>query len=58
MTLVNLGARYRLNIGKVPATLRFQVTNLLDNYAWEVRASNAFFYSTPRNISLRLTTDL
>ena len=57
-TLVNLGARYRWDIGKVPATLRLQMTNVFNAYIWEVRASNAFFYSTPRNVSLRLTTDL
>jgi iron complex outermembrane receptor protein len=58
LTLINVGARYRRTIGKVPTTLRLQVSNLFDEYAWEVRASNAFFYSTPRTISLRLTADL
>ena len=58
VTLVNVGARYRASIGKVPATLRLQMSNVFDDSAWEVRGSNAFFYSTPRAVSLRLTTDL
>ena len=58
LTLVNVGARYRRTIGSVPTTLRLQMSNLFDEYAWEVRSSNAFFYNTPRTVSLRLTADL
>lgn len=57
-TLVNLGARYLWKIGKVPATIRLQMANVFNAYVWEVRASNAFFYNTPRHVMLRLTTDL
>ena len=58
VTVANAGLRYRWTQGKVPASLRFQVTNLFNAYFWEVRASNAFFYNFPRLASLRLTVDL
>jgi iron complex outermembrane recepter protein len=56
--LVNLGARYNWEMGRTPVTLRAQIVNLFDEYIWEVRASDTFFYNTPRHFALRLTADL
>jgi iron complex outermembrane receptor protein len=56
-TTLDLGARYRLSLAGSPATLRLQVTNLLDTYAWTSVASNAFTYAEPRKLHARLTVD-
>jgi len=56
--LVNLGVRYSREVAGTPMTFRLQLINALNAYVWEVRASNAFFYNTPRHLSLRVTADL
>jgi iron complex outermembrane receptor protein len=56
--VVNLGARYRWTIGDTPVTLRMQIANVFNAYTWEVQASDAFFYSTPRQFFLRMAADL
>ncbi|MGI8706193.1 MAG: TonB-dependent siderophore receptor [Sphingomicrobium sp.] len=56
--IVDLGVRYRWNLGGTPTSLRLLMGNVFDAYVWEVQASNAFFYNAPRHVSLRLTADL
>lgn len=56
-TLVDFGARYRLRFGTQPATFRLQVTNLLDEYAWNVTGSGGFRRVTPRRIQANLAVD-
>ena len=56
-TLVDLGARYRLRLARVPATLRVQVTNLLDDYAWNVTGAGGFRRVPPRRLQTSLAVD-
>lgn len=57
-TIVDLGARYRFKLGKAPATLRAQVTNLFDKYAWKVGSNSAFRFIDERRLLLSLAADL
>jgi len=57
-TTVDLGVRYRFRLGKAPALLRLQATNLFNAYGWEVEGNNAFTYAPSRQISARLAVDL
>ena len=56
--IVDVGARYRWNIGETPVSLRLQLLNVFDAYEWRVLASNAFFYGFPRTLSVRFSADL
>lgn len=55
---LNVGARYAWQMVGRPVTIRVQASNLLNAYSWQVQASNAFLYNNPRQLSLRLSTDL
>jgi iron complex outermembrane recepter protein len=57
-TTVDIGARYRFNAGAAPATLRAQVTNLFDMYAWNVGANASFRFSDTRRFLLSLAVDI
>ena len=54
---VNLGLRYRFDLGKTGALLRFQVQNVFDDYGWSVSSSGGFTYSNPRTAELQLVLD-
>ncbi len=56
--VVNAGARYNFKMNGIPMSVRLLASNLLNDYSWDVQGSNAFFYSSPRNVSLRFTADL
>ncbi|HEY0594802.1 TonB-dependent receptor domain-containing protein [Sphingopyxis sp.] len=56
-TIVDLGARYRFGIGKLPAVLRVQATNLFDTYGWDVEGNNAFAYIPSRQVTARMAID-
>jgi iron complex outermembrane receptor protein len=56
-TLIDVGARYRMRIGAVPATLRLQVANVTDEFAWQVFASNSFGLMDARRYSALLFVD-
>ncbi|WP_265562468.1 TonB-dependent receptor domain-containing protein [Sphingomicrobium arenosum] len=55
-TTVDIGARYRF-AGAVPMTLRGQVTNLFNDYSWDVSSSSAFRFTAARRIQLVLSAD-
>jgi len=55
--LVNLGGRYRFKVDKVPATLRLQVSNLFDEYAWIVFGSGGLKRRPPRRLDATLSVD-
>ncbi len=57
-TTVDLGARYRFRLGKLPAVLRVQATNLFNTYGWDVEGNNAFVYIPSRQVSARIAVDL
>jgi len=40
--VLDIGARYRFRVGDAPATLRLQVANVTDSYAWSVSRSNSY----------------
>ena len=56
-TLVNAGGRYRFELMKVPASLRLQVTNLFDDYAWNVTGGGGFRRVFPRRVQASLSMD-
>jgi len=56
-TTFDLGARYRFDVGRTPATLRAQITNLFDVYGWDVSSSSSFRFSDDRRFSLTLAAD-
>jgi iron complex outermembrane recepter protein len=55
--LVNAGLRYQWQLAGRPTTVRLQLVNLLNEYVWELRGSNAFFYNAPRHLAVRITRD-
>lgn len=57
-TLVNLGARYRFDIGNAPVLLRGQVTNLFNTFGWNVSGSGYFTPIAARTYLLTLAVDL
>jgi len=56
-TTLDLGMRYRFEIGGRHNTLRVQVTNVADAFAWQVLPSGALFVNNPRGIIATLATD-
>lgn len=56
-TILDAGLRYRFHIGETPALLRFQVTNLTNEFDWKVVSSGAFESNTRRTATLFLTVD-
>jgi iron complex outermembrane receptor protein len=56
-TIFDIGARYRFKVGGTPATLRTQITNLFDVYAWKVGANSAFRFIDTRRFQLTLAAD-
>ena len=56
-TMIDLGGRYRFELAKNPATFRLQVTNLLDDYAWNVTEFGAFRRTSPRRVQGTLSVD-
>jgi iron complex outermembrane receptor protein len=57
-TVVDIGARYRMQFGGRPATLRFWVGNVTDEFFWDVSASNSFGLSDGRRYSATLFVDI
>jgi iron complex outermembrane receptor protein len=56
-TQVNLGGRYRFELARLPATLRLQINNLFDDYAWNVTGSGALRRTFPRRANATLSVD-
>ena len=56
-TLVDVGGRYRFAISRLPATFRLQVTNLFDEYAWNVTGGGGFRRVFPRRINGTVSVD-
>jgi iron complex outermembrane receptor protein len=56
-TLVNLGGRYRFHVAEFPATMRLQLTNLFDTYAWNVTDGGGFRRVPPRRANATLSVD-
>lgn len=56
-TLVDVGARYRFSLHDLPATLRAQILNVADTFAWNIQGSNSFGLIDKRRWMLSLTVD-
>jgi iron complex outermembrane receptor protein len=56
-TLIDLGVRYRFKIGDAPATLRFQVANVTNTFAWNIVGSNSYGLTDKRRALLFLAAD-
>ena len=56
-TLVNLGGRYRFQLTDFPATLRVQLSNIFDTYAWNVTGGGGFRRTPPRRANATLSVD-
>jgi iron complex outermembrane receptor protein len=56
-TLVNLGGRYRFELRKLPATFRLQLSNLFNEYAWDVTGGGGLRRVFPRRANATLSVD-
>lgn len=56
-TSVDLGARYRFQMGKTKMVLRPQVHNLFNTYGWNVTSSGGFNFTGRRYFALALVAD-
>lgn len=56
-TTIDLGARYRLTLGKVPATFRLQVRNVANVYGWRVFGGGGFAPIPGRRVVGAVTAD-
>ena len=56
-TMVEIGGRYRFELAKFPATFRLQITNLFDDYAWNVTEFGGFRRASPRRAQGTLSVD-
>ena len=56
-TIVDIGARYRFDIGDTPASLRVQVANLFDEDSWDVSGNESFGFVQGRRLLVRLAAD-
>lgn len=55
---LDLGFRYRFDPPFAnAATLRMQITNVTDEFAWQVMSSGALYVSNPRGVRVSLTAD-
>ncbi|WP_171254918.1 TonB-dependent receptor, partial [Acinetobacter sp. SFD] len=55
-TTIDLGARYKFNIGKNPSLLRIQATNITNQYSLYILGSGAYETIDKRGISASIST--
>jgi iron complex outermembrane recepter protein len=55
--IVNLGLRYRFALAKTSWLLRPQMTNVFNEYGWNVSSSGGFTASNSRTYTVMLTAD-
>jgi iron complex outermembrane receptor protein len=55
---VDLGARQQFKIGKIPASFRAVMNNVLDKRTWKVVAANTLYTDERRRFTITLTVDL
>jgi iron complex outermembrane receptor protein len=58
VTEIDLGFRYRFDVGSAPVSVRFQAMNVADDRTWRVRPSGEARLTEGRRYSLSITTDL
>ncbi|MEQ1516304.1 MAG: TonB-dependent receptor [Usitatibacteraceae bacterium] len=52
---INLGVRYKFNLGQQDVIVRAQVLNLLNDYAWDVNSAETLSYSASRRAKVAVT---
>jgi iron complex outermembrane receptor protein len=57
-TVVDVGARYRFDIGKARATLRLLAANVADTWTWNIYGSNSFGLTDGRRYIAQIAVDL
>jgi iron complex outermembrane receptor protein len=55
---LNVGARYRFGLGPYKALIRGQITNLFNDYGWQVSSSGGFTASSSRTWTLQMIADI
>ncbi len=55
---VNIGTRYRFSLGSAKLLIRGQVTNIFNDYGWNVSSSGGFTYTSPRTFVVQILADL
>src|SRR6185503_12288849 len=56
-SVLDLGARYRFQIERAPATLHFNFGNVTDKFGWRTNQSEVFVTNAPRRFSLSIAAD-
>lgn len=56
-TVLDLGARYRFQLGRAPATLRVSFGNVFDEFGWRTNSSEVFVTNAPRRLAVTLAVD-
>ena len=56
-SVLDLGARYRFQIGGAPATLRLSFGNVFDKFGWRTNSSEVFVTNAPRRVAITLAAD-
>lgn len=56
-TVIDIGARYRFDLGSAPAMLRFQIANASATYYYRVLGSNTYGLTDGRRSTLTLSID-
>jgi iron complex outermembrane recepter protein len=54
---INLGTRYRFALGPYKALVRLQVTNIFNDYGWQISSSGGFTASNSRTWTVQLLAD-
>jgi iron complex outermembrane recepter protein len=54
---LDLGARYRFQLGRSQALLRFRLANATNNFGWRVFSGGGFLANAPRRASISVTAD-
>jgi iron complex outermembrane receptor protein len=57
LTTFDIGARYRFKAGRAPTTLRALVTNVFNDYGWNVSPNAGFRFIDTRRFQLSLAAD-
>ncbi|WP_165356265.1 TonB-dependent receptor domain-containing protein [Sphingosinicella sp. BN140058] len=57
-TTIDIGGRFRFRVGDAPVTVRAQITNIFNLYAWDVAPNASFKFIENRRFLLTLAADL
>lgn len=56
-SVLDIGARWRFNIGRAPTTIRFHCGNLFDEFGWRTNQSEVFVTNGARRFSISIAAD-